>query len=89
MKYEGLEDVMKIDNAFVHIYGKKQTKPGRKKLVYVYKGGKSIPSDITTGVRDSSEVQVLSGLNVGDTVITTGLLFLRPGADVKLKKIVQ
>jgi 5-(carboxyamino)imidazole ribonucleotide synthase len=30
VKYEGLEEVMKIDNAFVHIYGKKQTKPGRK-----------------------------------------------------------
>jgi len=60
---------------------------GRKKLVYLYKGGKSIPTDITTGVRDSSNVQVLTGLNVGDTVITTGLLFLRPGADVKLKKI--
>ncbi len=28
--YEGLEEVLKIDNAFVHIYGKKQTKPGRK-----------------------------------------------------------
>ncbi len=30
VKYEGLEDVMKIDNAFIHIYGKRQTKPGRK-----------------------------------------------------------
>ena len=30
VKYEGLDEVMKIDNAFVHIYGKKQTKPGRK-----------------------------------------------------------
>src|SRR4030095_13101853 len=60
---------------------------GRKKLVYVYRSGKSIPADITTGIRDSSSVQVLTGLNVGDTVITTGLLFLRPGADVKLKKI--
>ncbi len=28
--YEGLEDVLRIDNAFVHLYGKKQTKPGRK-----------------------------------------------------------
>lgn len=28
--YEGLEEVLKIENAFVHIYGKKQTKPGRK-----------------------------------------------------------
>ena len=62
---------------------------GRKKLVYVYRGGKSIPADITTGIRDSSNVQVLTGLNVGDTVITTGLLFLRPGADVKLKNVSQ
>jgi 5-(carboxyamino)imidazole ribonucleotide synthase len=30
VKYEGLEDVLKIDNAFVHLYGKRQTKPGRK-----------------------------------------------------------
>ena len=30
VKYEGLEDVLKIENAFVHLYGKKQTKPGRK-----------------------------------------------------------
>ncbi len=60
---------------------------GRKKLVYLYKDGKSMPVDITTGVRDSSNVQVLTGLSAGDTVITTGLLFLRPGADVKLKKV--
>lgn len=28
--YEGLNDVLQIDNAFVHVYGKQQTKPGRK-----------------------------------------------------------
>lgn len=28
--YEGLNEVLTIDNAFVHLYGKKQTKPGRK-----------------------------------------------------------
>ena len=30
VKYEGLDDVLKIENAFVHLYGKSQTKPGRK-----------------------------------------------------------
>lgn len=30
VKYEGLEEVLKIENAFVHLYGKKQTKAGRK-----------------------------------------------------------
>ena len=28
--YNGLEDVLQIDNAYVHIYGKLETKPGRK-----------------------------------------------------------
>jgi len=28
--YEGLEEVLKIPNSFVHVYGKRDTKPGRK-----------------------------------------------------------
>jgi len=28
--YEGLDEVLKMDNVFVHLYGKTQTKPGRK-----------------------------------------------------------
>lgn len=60
---------------------------GRKKQIYVYKAGKAIQTDINTGVRDSTNIQIISGLNLGDTVITTGLLFLRPGADVKLSKV--
>lgn len=28
--YKGLEEVLNMENVFVHIYGKKQTKPGRK-----------------------------------------------------------
>jgi 5-(carboxyamino)imidazole ribonucleotide synthase len=29
-KYEGLEEVLQMENVFIHLYGKKQTKPGRK-----------------------------------------------------------
>ncbi len=29
-KYEGLEEVLKMDNVFVHLYGKAETRPGRK-----------------------------------------------------------
>lgn len=29
-KYSNLNEVLKIENAFVHIYGKKETRPGRK-----------------------------------------------------------
>jgi 5-(carboxyamino)imidazole ribonucleotide synthase len=30
VKYEGLEEVQKMEDVFVHIYGKEETKPGRK-----------------------------------------------------------
>ncbi|MFI5132975.1 MAG: efflux RND transporter periplasmic adaptor subunit [Chitinophagales bacterium] len=60
---------------------------GRTKQIFLYKAGKAVTSDITTGVRDSSNVQVLTGLSPGDTLITTGLLFLRSGSDVKISKI--
>ena len=30
VQYEGLNDVLKMENAFVHLYGKKETKAGRK-----------------------------------------------------------
>ena len=29
-KYENLDDVLKMDNVFVHLYGKAETRPGRK-----------------------------------------------------------
>jgi 5-(carboxyamino)imidazole ribonucleotide synthase len=28
--YKGLNEILKMDNAFLHLYGKQQTKPGRK-----------------------------------------------------------
>jgi membrane fusion protein, multidrug efflux system len=59
---------------------------GRKKQVYVFKAEKAMQTEITTGVRDSANIEVLTGLLPGDTVITSGLLFLRPGIDVKVAK---
>lgn len=41
---------------------------------------------IEIGVRTESEVQVLSGINSGDTVLTTGLLQVKPGMPVKITK---
>ncbi|MBI5858092.1 MAG: efflux RND transporter periplasmic adaptor subunit [Sphingobacteriales bacterium] len=57
---------------------------GRKKLIFLAKNNKAISTEVTTGVRDSTNIQVLSGLNKGDTVITSGLLFVKPNADIKV-----
>jgi len=59
----------------------------RNKQLIIYRGGKADFETVTTGVRDSSNVQVLTGIQAGDTVITTGLLFLKQDAPVQLTKI--
>ena len=53
--------------------------------VFLYKGGKAMPQEITKGLRTDAMVQVLSGLSVGDTVITSGTMQLRTGMRVELK----
>jgi membrane fusion protein (multidrug efflux system) len=60
---------------------------GRKKQVFILKSGKASAVDIITGVRDSSRVEVLSGLQYGDTVLTTGLLFVKQGSEITVSKI--
>lgn len=58
-----------------------------KDKVYLYKSGKAEPVDIATGIRTESEVQVVRGLEVGDTIITSGTLQLRTGLPVTLDNI--
>lgn len=59
----------------------------RNKQVMLYKDGLAKIQIVKTGVRDSSMVEITSGLNVGDTILTTGLLSVKPGVTIKLNKI--
>ena len=52
--------------------------------VYLCKGGKAEPVEITKGLRTDALVQVLRGLCVGDTVITSGTMQLRAGQQVSV-----
>jgi membrane fusion protein (multidrug efflux system) len=57
-----------------------------KKLVVV-KGGKGKFVDVQTGLRTASGVEIVKGINVGDTVVVTGVLFVKPNAAVKIKSV--
>jgi membrane fusion protein (multidrug efflux system) len=59
----------------------------RDKKVIVFNGGNADFKVVTTGTRDSAKVEILSGLSIGDTVITTGLLSIKPGSKIKLSSI--
>jgi len=50
--------------------------------VLVRKNGVVVSMPVKTGIRTPSEVQITNGLSAGDTVLTTGILQLRPGMPV-------
>ena len=58
-----------------------------KDKIYLYRNGKAQPVEISTGIRTEAEVQVLRGLQVGDTIITSGTLQLRTALPVTLDNI--
>ena len=55
-----------------------------KNKVFVYRNGKAEPVDVITGIRTDSEIQIVSGLEIGDTILTSGTLQLRKGSTVKI-----
>lgn len=59
----------------------------RNKQVILLRGDSAVFTVVETGLRDSAFVQITNGLKVGDTVITTGLMAIRPNAKIKVTKL--
>ncbi|MDR1984935.1 MAG: efflux RND transporter periplasmic adaptor subunit [Prevotellaceae bacterium] len=55
--------------------------------VFLYKSGKSQPVEVQKGLRTDANVQILNGLNIGDTIIISGTLQLRTGLPVVIDNI--
>jgi membrane fusion protein (multidrug efflux system) len=53
-------------------------------IVFLLKDGQAQPRRVETGIRTERTVQITSGLQERDTVITSGLLQVRPGLPVRL-----
>lgn len=52
--------------------------------VFTVKGGKVASQKVEIGIRTEKSVEILSGLHVGDTVLTTGLLQVKEGVPVNV-----
>ena len=62
--------------------------PGLKnQKVFICKDGKAQPVMVETGIRTDAAIQITKGLQVGDSVLTTGIMQLRPGMPVKIQGI--
>lgn len=58
-----------------------------KDKVFAYRSGKAEPVEVTTGIRTEAQVQILKGLQAGDTIIISGTLQLRTGLPIILDNI--
>lgn len=54
--------------------------------VFVVKDGRAAPVNVETGIRTDKKIQITSGLQPGDSVLTTGLLQVRPGMPLSVAK---
>ena len=59
------------------------------KVVYLMKNGRAVETKVTTGLRTDRSVQILEGMEVGDTVIVSALMSLKPDLPVQVQELVN
>jgi len=52
---------------------------------YYYKNKRAVFANVETGNRHANVVELVSGVNPGDTIVVSGVLFVRPNALVKIR----
>jgi len=61
----------------------------RNSQVILVKEGKAFFVNVSTGVRTDNNVEITEGVSVGDSVVVTGVLFAKPKAKLKVRKVLS
>ncbi|MHA4811243.1 efflux RND transporter periplasmic adaptor subunit [Flavitalea flava] len=51
------------------------------------KGGKAVFVNVQTGIREANNVEITKGVQIGDTVVVTGVLFARPKSTLTVRSV--
>lgn len=57
--------------------------------VVVVRNSKAVFTNVETGMRNDNLVELTSGVNAGDSIVVSGMLFVRPNAAIKVKTVVN
>ena len=57
------------------------------KQLIVVREGHALFTNVETGIREANNVQITKGVNPGDTIVVTGVLFARPGSPLKVRSV--
>lgn len=61
----------------------------RNKKLIVVKNGKANFVKIETGIRNESYIQITNGVEPGDTIVATALMYVKPDVRVRVLKIIE
>jgi membrane fusion protein (multidrug efflux system) len=87
-RYAGITlELSKIDNAMA-IPTEALIPEMEGEKVYIYKNGKAQSVKVTTGLRTEAKIQITSGLEFGDTLLTSGILQLRENLSITLDTVI-
>ena len=59
----------------------------KNKQLVLARNGKAVFVNVITGLRQADFVEIVSGINAGDSVVVTGVLFTRPKAALKVRGV--
>ncbi|TXK46812.1 efflux RND transporter periplasmic adaptor subunit [Pontibacter qinzhouensis] len=55
--------------------------------VFLAKSGKAVPKMVKIGQRSETLIQIIEGIEPGDTIVRSGILQVRPGSTLKVRNI--
>ena len=58
----------------------------RREFKVVVLNGQAKYVSVQTGYRTATAVEITSGLNIGDSIVVAGMLFVREGSELKIGK---
>ncbi|MCT4664009.1 MAG: efflux RND transporter periplasmic adaptor subunit [Flavobacteriales bacterium] len=61
---------MRVDSANIQELEKQGLEPEMKEVVFVYQDGKALQKEVKTGIQDEKHIEVVSGLNANEWVVT-------------------
>ena len=61
----------------------------KNKQIVLVKGGIANLVEVETGYRTATSVEITKGVNVGDTIVVAGMLFVRNGNQIKIGKTIS
>jgi membrane fusion protein (multidrug efflux system) len=59
----------------------------KSKKVIVAKNGKGVMTTVETGLRTPGGVEIVNGLKPGDSIVVTGVLYVRPTSKLKVRSV--